>query len=102
MISSNKKKVGIALIACVLILGNTLPVLADNVGGGIWDHGITVVGINKKKVYSDYFHPTKVHKSSVSIGTLHNSSGWVDPGQTSYASAIGAWSNDTHAYYDYK
>lgn len=102
MISNNKKKIGIALMACVILLGNTIPVLADNVGGGIWEHGTTVVGINRKKAYSNYFHPTKVHKSSVTIGTLYNTSGWVRAGKTSYASAEGSWGDETHAYYDYK
>ena len=44
----------------------------------------------------------KTHKSSCSIGTISVSSGWISAGTTSYASATGKWTGETHAYYDYQ
>lgn len=45
------------------------------VGGGVWDYGTKLVltssGI-KKKVWSNYWHPTRWHASSVRIGTLYS------------------------------
>lgn len=98
-----KKAVSTLMIAGVLAT-STVPALAAtaNVGGGVWDYGTKVAGINQKKVYSNYYHAKKKHKSSVSIGTLAVSSGWVAKGDTSYASAKGEWDADTHAYYNYK
>ena len=65
--------------------------------------GALVIGsVAPVYVYSNYYHPTKKHKSSVSIGTTAATSGWVSKGQTSYASATGKLTAETHAYYDYK
>ncbi|MGN0273219.1 MAG: lactococcin 972 family bacteriocin [Chordicoccus sp.] len=97
-------KRGISMLAVVgaLVIGSVAPVYAANVGGGVWDYGTTIVSPTQKKVYSNYYHPTKKHKSSVSIGTTAATSGWVSKGQTSYASATGKLTAETHAYYDYK
>ena len=84
-----------------LVIASASTVLAVSVGGGIWDYGTKVSGLNQKTVWSNYYHPTRMHKSSVTIGTTAASSGWVDKGSTSYASAVGSWSDQTHAYYDY-
>lgn len=81
---------------------SAVPVFAAQVGGGTWDYGTKIVGVNKKQVYSNYYHAKKTHKSSVSIGTTFVSSGWVSKGKTSYASATGSWKAETHAYYNYK
>ena len=82
-------KRGISMLAVVgaLVIGSVAPVY---------------VSPTQKKVYSNYYHPTKKHKSSVSIGTTAATSGWVSKGQTSYASATGKLTAETHAYYDYK
>ncbi|MBD5134745.1 MAG: lactococcin 972 family bacteriocin [Lachnospiraceae bacterium] len=96
-----KRAVSALMVAGVLAT-STVPALAANAGGGKWDYGTKVVGLNKKLVYSNYYHGTKKHKSSVSIGTTYISSGWVGKGNTSYASATGSWTAQTQANYDYK
>lgn len=100
----NKAKKVIALFTtCVVLAGSTVPALAAtaNVGGGVWSYGTTISGV-KKKAYSNYYHGSKTHKSTASVGTNSNTSGWVKAGNTSYASATGAWRTDTHVYYDYE
>lgn len=97
-----KKRMSALLLSGVLMLSGTATAMAANVGGGVWDYGTKVSGVNQKTVYSNYYHPERTHKSSVSIGTTAVSSGWVSAGKTSYASATGSWSAETHAYYDYK
>ena len=96
------KKNVVAVLGCVMLLSFAPVVAAANVGGGVWDYGTKVSCLNKKTVYSNYYHKDKTHKSSCSIGTTAVSSGWVSAGNTSYASATGTWGSETHAYYDYK
>lgn len=96
------KKVVSMILATVLLLSMCVTVLAVDIDGGVWDYGTNITGINRKTVYSNFFHPTKVHRSSVTIGTTYADSGWVLSKQTSYASAEGSWGDDTHAYYDYQ
>ena len=96
------KKLAAIVLGCTIMLSSATSVFAANVGGGIWDYGTKVSGINQKTVYSNYYHKDKVHKSSCSIGTTSVSSGWVSKGTTSYASATGGWKAETHAYYDYQ
>ncbi|MFD6045930.1 lactococcin 972 family bacteriocin [Streptomyces koyangensis] len=54
--------------------------------GGKWCYGwyLTEAG-TKKYCYSNYYHGTKTHKSSVTIGNGSSSSGWVGKGE--YANA---------------
>lgn len=100
--TSLKKRLVAFLIAGVLMISGTATAFAANADGGVWDYGTYVSGLNEKTVYSNYYHSSKIHKSSVSIGTTAVTSGWVAAGDTSYASATGTWSAETHAYYDYK
>lgn len=96
-----KGAVSTLMIAAILAIA-AVPVSAAQVAGGTWDYGTKIVGLNKKQVYSNYFHSKKTHKSSVTIGTTYVKSGWVAKGKTSYASATGSWMAETHAYYDYR
>ncbi|PYE44541.1 lactococcin 972 family bacteriocin [Paenibacillus barcinonensis] len=73
---------------------------AVDVGGGTWDYGTSWVFPLSKKVWSNYNHQTKIHSSTASIGTQILRSGQVNAGTTSYASAIGGASEDTHAYWN--
>lgn len=96
------KKLAAVALGCAIMLSSATSAFAANVGGGVWDYGTKVSGVNEKTVYSNYYHGSKLHKSSCSIGTTAVSSGWVKAGTTSYASATGKWSAQTHAYYDYQ
>lgn len=75
------------------------PFTAVNVGGGQWDYGTSVVwGIPlKKKVYSNYNHPSLVHSASCSIGTTYSNSGKYNAGSMAPSSAIGATGDSTRA-----
>jgi lactococcin 972 family bacteriocin len=71
---------------------------ATSAGGGSWDEGTSLSGIHKK-VYSNYNHNDYVHSSSCTIGTQSSHSGDTKAGLTSYSSAIGGLSDETHAYW---
>lgn len=81
---------------CGVILGTSVPALAsvDYVGGGRWDYGT-----GGGKVWSNYYHANKVHKSSVQ-GKSFVSSGWKKAGTTSYASAADRWYAVDQSYWD--
>lgn len=75
---------------------------SEDVGGGNWDYGTSYESVMTKKVWSNYYHPKKIHSSSCSIGTHHSNSGDTSAGTTSYSSTTGS-SADTakanwHAY----
>ena len=95
-----KRKITMLSLAVTLVATPVTSLAAANVGGGVWDYGTKAVGVNKKMVWSNYYHGSKTHKSSCSIGTTASSSGWVKKGKTSYSSAVGTWTANTHAYYD--
>lgn len=99
--SCKVKKVLSGLLLVGTLATSSIPALAAtaNVEGGIWSYGTKVSGINQKTVYSNYLHNSRRHRSSVTIDTTYVNSGWVSPGVTSYASAVGAWNAGTHAYY---
>lgn len=99
-----KKCISSFALVSVLAFGVAVPAFAAtvNVDGGTWDYGTSVVGVNQKKVWSNYLHNTKVHKSSCSIGANKSDSGWTNAGSTSFSSAVGGWFDTTHAYYNIK
>lgn len=72
----------------------------SDVGGGTWSYGTSYVFPLSKKVYSNYYHGEKTHSSTAQIGTLVTKSGQVAKDKTSYASATGGASEDTHAYWN--
>lgn len=57
-----------------------------NVGGGTWYYGHS-----GKYSYSNYYHPTRYHSSTVRVGNYYASSGTAIPRTTSYASAKSSW-----------
>ncbi len=75
------------------------PFTVVNVGGGTWDYGTSLYSLTKKKVWSNYLHPTKNHHSSCSIGANMSSSGVVAPKSTSFSSAVGDLNDSTQAYW---
>lgn len=88
--------VGVLMVIPVSVYADT-----EDEQPAIFKYGTQIVGINKKEVYSDYLHEEAVHRSSVTIGNQYESSGWVPKAIWSHASAVGAWKDTTHAYYDY-
>ncbi|MEV5594274.1 lactococcin 972 family bacteriocin [Streptomyces sp. NPDC052496] len=87
------RKFKAAVVAGVIVLGTATPALATkvNVSGGTWDYGS-----KDDNVYSNYYHPTACHGSSVK-GKYFASSGNTDKGLWSYASAEEAmWGNETY------
>lgn len=72
----------LVLSAAILGSGATAAFAAtEYVGGGTWNYGT-----GGGSVWSNYYHGSRVHKSSV-IGQYYYSSPWTNPGYTSYASA---------------
>lgn len=76
------------------------PFTTANVGGGTWSYGTDYVFPLSKKVYSNYYHGSKVHSSTSQIGTLVNKSGKIKAGSTSYSDAKGGSGDSTHAYWN--
>ncbi|MFR1784296.1 MAG: lactococcin 972 family bacteriocin [Sarcina ventriculi] len=70
-----------------------------SVGGGTWDYGTSLYQVTKKKVYSNYLHPTKTHAASCSIGTTMSDSGWASAKRIAQSSAVGKTSDTTNAYW---
>ena len=90
------KKMISTMLICGTILGTSITAFAsvDYVGGGKWDYGT-----GGGKVWSNYSHDSRVHKSSVQ-GKQFVSSGWVQAGTTSYASAPDRWYAADNSYWD--
>lgn len=76
-------------------LAAIVPVSATVVSasGGTWNYGV-----NETVVWSNYYHASKVHKSSV-IGYTTHSSAWTSPKYWSYSSASKSGFTNK-AYYD--
>jgi len=84
---------------CFAIVGSGAVVAfasTAHVGGGTWDYGV-----GGGWVWSNYYHSTKVHRSSVQ-GAQYVDSGWKSPKVTSYAKAPSRWYWVDHAYWDTK
>lgn len=81
-----KRVVVTGLAAVLMAIGAAAPALATvvNVGGGTWNYG---VNNNGGEVWSNYYHPSLRHRSSVinGYGEYYNS-GCVSSGTWSYAS----------------
>ncbi|MDK2802672.1 MAG: hypothetical protein KFW09_04770 [Oscillospiraceae bacterium] len=101
MKKSNKKILSTAMaIAMISIMA--IPVLAattNTPSGGRWDYGVN--NSSGGTVWSNYYHPTKTHKSSVQ-GSYFYSSPWQVKGTTTYASAPSRKFAVDHSYYDDK
>lgn len=70
-----------------------------HVSGGVWDHGTTGL-FGDGTVYSNYFHASKVHGSSVKNANGKTAkSGDVAKGKTSYASTNAVAFKTDYAYY---
>ena len=76
-------------LPCVTALADTV----NTPSGGRWNYGV-----GGDKVWSNYDHDNREHKSTA-VGKTTYESGWTDPGETSYASTTAAWMGNK-AYYD--
>lgn len=86
-----------SLVLCGALLGSGVTAAFAStayVGGGKWDYGT-----GGGKVWSNYYHGSKVHKSSVQ-GAYYYDSGWKSAGVTSYASATDRAFAVDYSYWD--
>ncbi|WP_448318365.1 lactococcin 972 family bacteriocin [Streptomyces sp. CO7] len=72
-----------------------------NASGGEWCYGWFAV-VEGKDCYSNYYHHTKVHKSSVKINGETDDSGWLAATRTANASEIGPGGATCYTYYSIK
>lgn len=91
------KQLTIAGVTAVAIGGAvvTSVAAADNVSGGTWWHGV-----GSTYVYSNFYHGSRAHSSSVR-GKYWSNSGWTAAGVTSKASAEKAILGN-QAYYGFE
>lgn len=103
MVKEFRRRVVALAAAALMITATAAPAFAAvNVDGGSWDYGTSIAGWGQKKVWSNYYHDTRVHKSSCYLGTLKAESGWTVPKQTSFSSVQGDWGSTGQSYYDVK
>ncbi len=87
---------GIAVLSASFALAATSAgAETSKVGGGTWYHGFS--GVN---VYSNYYHPTAWHRSSVTTQYDYYSSPWKAKAETSYA-CLQSSLQGNKANYDY-
>lgn len=103
MRKGKKLFVSLTLLTVTLLSSVTLLSAATkNVSGGTWNYGsIPGKGSDPGTVYSNYYHGSKTHRSSVQGATYVNS-GWISKGKWSYASAKRRMFVSDQSYYDVK
>jgi hypothetical protein len=69
-----------------------------SVGGGTWVYGTETIA-NQKHVWSTYYNDTKIHKSSVQLGSATNTSGWVAAGAVASSELYGNTSYTGYAFW---
>ncbi|MER6250525.1 lactococcin 972 family bacteriocin [Streptomyces sp. NPDC001584] len=83
-------RIKVILAAVALVVAAATPALAASVktGGGTWNYGVS-----GGYVWSNYYHETACHSSSVQ-GDYYSSSGNVGAAAWSQASATDKWSGN--------
>ena len=76
------------------------PFKVEEVGGGSWNHGVLVISLTEKRVYSNYQHRKKEHRASCYLGSKYDDSGWKKPEIEATSSVTGGILLDTFAYWD--
>ncbi|MFB7260563.1 lactococcin 972 family bacteriocin [Streptomyces nojiriensis] len=66
--------------------------------GGNWCYGYYYITTGKH-CYSNYYHSSKTHKTSVEFGNWSGNSGWVNSGETAYTAAEGGAAFTCKTYY---
>jgi hypothetical protein len=72
----------------------------QNVGGGVWDHGVSLA-----TVWSHYYNSTKKHASSACTGadcTRTPKTGYADKGVTTHANRNRPWTKTNISYWSVK
>lgn len=93
---STVKKMIVVTIAVLLTSTGAAFAVTKRVGGGIWDYGTnTLIGM----AWSSYWHRTRNHGSSVSIGANVSSSKCRPGGQTAYVERWRPPFTVAHYYY---
>lgn len=82
------------LVVGVMTVGIAGIAYADQVGGGTWNHGFS-----NGQVFSNYYHGSRCHSSTVWNGKYHGS-GPTRAGNWARASAPDSWRIDK-AYWNY-
>ncbi|SDW06803.1 bacteriocin, lactococcin 972 family [Marininema mesophilum] len=90
----NIKKSVVSLVLCgaLFTVGTTVAFAeVTHPGGGVWSHGT-----DSNSVWSEYYHGSKTHKSSVQGVDFFVTSGWKSKGVWSTA-----WHKQNPNYMDY-
>ncbi|HFL3608707.1 TPA: lactococcin 972 family bacteriocin [Clostridioides difficile] len=77
----------------------TTPRTKVDVGGGEWEYGTAKEGKYQKRAWSNYYHKTRYHASSVVLGNKENDSETYKPNTTSKASIVGSNSYVARAFW---
>ncbi|MFJ4814320.1 lactococcin 972 family bacteriocin [Streptomyces sp. NPDC088801] len=85
--------------AMVIKTGNSPAAAQGCIGasGGNWCYGYNLTS-DGKYCYSNYYHGTKFHHSTVKIGSQEGS-GYAAPGKTSYANRTGGGAYTCQSFY---
>lgn len=103
-----KKKILTALLCAITLAATVGTVSAKvvSVSGGSWDYGTENIPTwnnwLKQRVWSNYYHASRVH-GSTAAGKTVVFSGWINKGRWSYASTnTGVMGIADSSYYSFK
>jgi lactococcin 972 family bacteriocin len=103
-VKKSQKTIFSAVLAAALTVGGATAAAnattAYSPEGGTWNYGVRSGGIygTVGEVYSEYYHPSRTHKSTACANGTCSYSGWVSAGTTSVAKRMQQSPNT--AYYD--
>ncbi len=86
------------LLGMGLVIVNPVKAETFNVGGGLWDYGLTYNWIWQQSQYSNFWHPNWHRSSSLQDTTLIRSVGSKTIGQYSYTKS-NSWSYSKTGYW---
>lgn len=94
----NPSEWGVAAIKVGDSAGSFTALGCIGASGGTWCYGSELT-TDGKYCYSNYYHASKSHKSTVKIGGTTFSSGWVEAGRYAYAQWTGGGAQVCYTYY---
>lgn len=96
-----KTKIIVTILSLAFVTTNVYAITKP-IGGGTWEYGGALQGNLKNKCQSNYYHKTKVHGSSCTMGSGSSGVRKVNKNTWSYASAYGKiWDRGAYYYYLY-